>query len=98
MPKGTQFRHDDHTRTKHRANVNGDVVSHCKHKRKKGDKRKEEVKRISKGLISVMGEHGKCCASEVFETAGKVDDYSNVMSDLVDQLALNNMNLTPRIV
>ena len=93
--KGTQFRDGNHTHTKHHVSANGDVASHFNHKRKKGNTCAAKFKRSACSLISMAGNHGECCDLEVFETSSKAGDRSNVVSDLVDQLALNSMSMVP---
>ena len=78
-------------------NVNVDIVSHCKHEKKNDDACVAKVNRSASDSTSMLGMHGKRCYPEVFKTTGKADDCSNVMSDLVDQLALSKNSMTPNM-
>ena len=44
------------------------------------------------------GSHVDNCVMELIESSCKVDDYISVMSDYVDELALNNLSWTHRMV
>ena len=79
VPKRTQCRHNKRTCAKHRVNVNVDIVSHCKHEKKNDDACTAKANRSASGSTSMIGVYGKRCSPEVFKTASKADDCSNVM-------------------
>ena len=79
-------------------NENGDIVTYCKNKRKKGNDCAAKIKRSANGSTCMTGMHRKHCVSEVFDTDNKIDNCSNVVLHTLHKLALNNMSMTPTMV
>ena len=62
-----QIRCNDYVCTKHHENANGDVVFHCKHKRKKENVFAAKAKNNANGDIVCSSEHDELRVIEVTE-------------------------------
>lgn len=96
--KNAQLHYDNHTCAKYDANGNGDIACYCKHKCKKGNTCAAYAKQPASGKITPFAEYGVKCVMDVVTTDANAQDCTNVIIELVDQFAVQNLNWAPGIV
>ena len=98
MLSAKQTRCNNHTCAKHHENKNGNVVSYCKHKRKKYSTCTAKIKTTGNGDIISLDEHRKMYTMEVTDISDKVLDYTKITICIVDGYAIQYPQLTPKQV